>query len=228
MRRRFGKIGILCLGLTLCLLAIGVGYGFWSDSLNFRGTIDSGDIDCVFTATWSNDPEVPETDDPVSTCVWNPATHEWVVTPIGTGPYKEAFVDAYNAGNLDKVALYLSDDFKFSGPMPEPIDGTEWLGLLRIFKTAFPDINYNLRLVNGEGNIVHTTSQVNGTHTGVLDISAMGMGVFSPTGKAFSLPEEPGEAIVEDDKVKSIHVQSKKGSGVMGILAQLGIQPPSG
>ena len=95
MRRRFGKIGILCLGLTLCLLAVGVGYGFWSDSLTLRGTIDSGDIDCVFTAAWSDDPEIPETDDPVSTCGWNPAAQEWVVTPIGTGPYKEAFVDAY-------------------------------------------------------------------------------------------------------------------------------------
>jgi predicted ester cyclase len=148
--------------------------------------------------------------------------------PMKTNELAQAFVDAYNAGNLDKVASFLSNDFKFSGPVPEPIDSTEWLGLLRLFKTAFPDINYNLRLVSVEGNVVHTTSQVNGTHTGDLDISAMGMGVFSPTGKTFSLPEEPGEAIVEDDKVKSIHVQSGKGSGVMGILVQLGIQPPSG
>jgi predicted ester cyclase len=134
--------------------------------------------------------------------------------PMKTNELAQAFVDAYNAGNLDKVASFLSNDFKFSGPVPEPIDSTEWLGLLRLFKTAFPDINYNLRLVSVEGNVVHTTSQVNGTHTG--------------DGKTFSLPEEPGEAIVEDDKVKSIHVQSGKGSGVMGILVQLGIQPPSG
>lgn len=140
----------------------------------------------------------------------------------------QAFVDAFNAGDLDTVASYLSDDFQFSGPVPEPVGSAEWLGLSRIFQAAFPGINYNMRIVSVEGNVVKTTSQVSGTHTGDLDLSAMGMGVIPPTGKSFSNPEEPGEATVEGDKVTSIHVQSGEGSGVMGILAQLGIQPPSG
>jgi predicted ester cyclase len=139
----------------------------------------------------------------------------------------QAFVDAFNEGDLDKVASYLSGDFKFSGPVPEPIGSAEWLGMSRIFKTAFPDISYNLRITSVEGNLVKTTTRLNGTHTGVLDMSAMGMGSFPPTGKSFSNPVESGEATIEGDKVKSIHIQSEEDSGVTGILAQLGIKPPS-
>jgi hypothetical protein len=140
----------------------------------------------------------------------------------------QAFADAFNAGDLDTVASYLSDDFQFSGPVPEPVGAAEWLGISRVFQVAFPDINYNLRIVGVEGNVVKTTTQVSGTHTGDLNLSALGMGVIPPTGKSFSNPEEPGEATVEGGKVTSIHIPSGEGSGVMGILAQLGIEPPSG
>ena len=140
----------------------------------------------------------------------------------------QAFADAFNAGDWDAVASYLSDDFQFSGPVPEPIGAAEWLGISRVFQVAFPDINYNLRIVGVEGNVVKTTSQVSGTHTGQLDLSALGMGVVPPTGKSFSNPEELGQAIVEGGKVTSIHFPSGEGSGVGGILAQLGIGPPPG
>jgi len=139
----------------------------------------------------------------------------------------QALVDAFNAGDLDTVASYLSDDFKFSGPVSGPIGAAEWLGMSRVFQVAFPDINYNLRIVGVEGNVVKTTSQVSGTHTGQLDLSALGVGVIPPTGKSFSNPEELGEAIVEGGKVTSIHIPSGEGSGVGGILAQLGIEPPA-
>ena len=83
----------------------------------------------------------------------------------------------------------------------------------------------NLRLVKAEGNVVTTTSQLRGTHKGNLDMSAMGLGVFPPTGKTFSNPEEKGEAVVEDGKIKSIHMEAAKDSGVAGMLLQLGLQP---
>ena len=33
----------------------------------------------------------------------------------------QAFVDVFNAGDLDAAASYLSDDFQFHGSMPEPL-----------------------------------------------------------------------------------------------------------
>jgi len=144
---------------------------------------------------------------------------------MDTKELAHSFVDAYNAGDMVKIASYLSDDFTFSGPVPEPIGSKEWLGMHSIFKTAFPDISYNLRVVSVEGNIVTTTSQLKGTHTGKIDLSAMGMGAYPPTGKSFSNREEFGEAIVENGKINSIHIKSGEGSGVIGMLKQLGIQP---
>ena len=144
---------------------------------------------------------------------------------MDTKELAQSFVDAYNAGDLAKIASFLADDFKFSGPVPKPIGSNEWLGLHSIFKAAFPDVSYNLRVVSVEGNVVTTASQLKGTHTGPLELSAMGMGDFPPTGRSFSNPEEHGEAIVENGKVKSIHIESGEGSGVSGMLEQLGLKP---
>ncbi|NIS83501.1 MAG: hypothetical protein GTO14_25635 [Anaerolineales bacterium] len=140
----------------------------------------------------------------------------------------QSFADAFNKGDIDSVASLLSEDFQFSGPVPEPIGSAEWLGLTRIFQTAFPDINYNMRIVSVNGNEIKTTTRLSGTHTGNLDLSAMGMGVFPPTGKPFANPEEHGVGIVENGKISSIQIEAGDGSGLMGIMAQLGIQPPMG
>ena len=144
---------------------------------------------------------------------------------MDTKELAQAFVDAYNARDMAKIASFLSDDFNFSGPVPKPIGSCEWLGLHSIFKAAFPDISYNLRVVSVEGNVMTTTSQLKGTHTGPLELSAMGMGDFPPTGKSFSNPVEDGEAIIENGKVKSIHIKSGEGSGISGMLEQLGLLP---
>jgi hypothetical protein len=112
------------------------------------------------------------------------------------------------------------------GPVPEPIGGVEWIGLSKSLKRAFPDIRYNVRIVSIEGDVVKTTTQLSGTHTGDLDLTAMGFGVIPATGISFSNPEEKGEAVVKGDKVVSLHVKSVEGSGLMGILQKIGVEVP--
>lgn len=146
---------------------------------------------------------------------------------MGVQEVAESFASAFNSGDFDTVASYLTDDFQFSGPMPQPLSAQEWVGTLHGFKAAFPDIKYNLKIVSVEGNTVKTTTQLTGTHTGDLDLTAMGMAVIPPTGKSFSMPEESGETTVEGEKVKALTVDPAEGGGLMGILAQLGVQPPS-
>ncbi len=138
----------------------------------------------------------------------------------------EAFTRAFNSGDIDTLASFLSDDFRFSGPVPEPIGKDQWVGLSRILKAAFPDIKYNIRITGIEGNVVKTANQVTGTHTNGLDMSFMGMPVIPATGKAFSNPEETAETTVEGDKVTAMHVTIAEGGGLMGILAQIGVKPP--
>lgn len=138
----------------------------------------------------------------------------------------ESFTMAMNSGNWEKVASFLSEDFKFIGPVREPISGKEWIGLSKSMQRAFPDIQYNLRIDSVEGDVVKTTTKLSGTHTGDFDLTAMGFGVIPATGISFSNPEEEGEAVVKGDKVISLHVKSVEGSGLMGILQKIGVEIP--
>lgn len=139
-----------------------------------------------------------------------------------------AFIEAFQAGDFDTAASYLADDFVFSGPTPEPISGAAWLGLSAALRAAFPDLNYNFRVVSVDGDVATTTTQLYGTHTGNLDLSGIGMGIIPATGKSVSLPVEGGEAIVEDGKLISLHIHSTPEGGIMGILSQLGVEVAAG
>jgi predicted ester cyclase len=139
-----------------------------------------------------------------------------------------AFFEAFQAGDFDTAASYMADDFVFSGPTPEPISGAAWLGLSAALRAAFPDLNYNFRVVSVDGDVVTTSNQLVGTHTGDLDLSGIGMGVIPATGKTISLPEEGSEAIVEDGRLVSLHIHTTPQGGIMGILSQLGIEVAAG
>ena len=135
---------------------------------------------------------------------------------------------AFVSKDLDSAAAYFSDDFQFSGPVPEPIDGKTWMALMKTMNKAFPDIDYHARTLGVEGDVVRVTNKLTGTHTVDLDLSGMGMGVIPATGKSFSLPEELGEATVKNNKITSMHINAVKDGGLMGILKQLGVAPPQG
>ncbi len=93
---------------------------------------------------------------------------------------------------------------------------------------AFPDIDYNARTVSVEGDVIRTTSRLTGTHTADLDLTPMGMGVIPATGKSFSNPTENGAMKVEGGKVVSWEIERTEGGGLAGILAQIGVKPPTG
>jgi predicted ribosomally synthesized peptide with SipW-like signal peptide len=45
MKRGFGKLGLICLALLICLAGMGVGYAHWSDTVTIEGTITTGTWD---------------------------------------------------------------------------------------------------------------------------------------------------------------------------------------
>lgn len=124
------------------------------------------------------------------------------------------------------AAKLLTDDFTFSGPTPEPIGGAQWLAMHDKLNAAFPDWKFNLTDVHEHGDFIHSTAQITGTHTGDLDLSPMGMPTIPATGKAVKLPREELNVKVVGDKIKSIDGPPVEGGGLMGILGQLGVQPP--
>lgn len=130
------------------------------------------------------------------------------------------------AGDKASVLKLLSDDFTFSGPVPEPISGPMWLGLTEKLIKAFPDWAYNVSNLRADGNIVRMAVQISGTHKGELDLSDMGLPSVPATGKKIQLPRDEAELKVEGGKVKYFKTSPNPEAGVSGILKQLGVAVP--
>jgi predicted ester cyclase len=133
---------------------------------------------------------------------------------------------AIEAADMTAAAKLLSDDFAFSGPVPQPISGREWLGLQQGLSKAFPDWRFNAANIREEGGKVRCTVQITGTHKGELDLSALGMPKLPATGKSFKLPREEITLGVSNGTFSSLSVPPSDGGGVMGILSQLGVKAP--
>jgi len=139
----------------------------------------------------------------------------------------EEFLAAFNAEDMAKIRAFLSDRFTFSGPTPEPVSADQWMAIVMGMRAAFPDLNYNIKITGYEGNKVMTTTQLTGTHTNEWNLTAMGIGVVPATGKTFSNPKEEGFMTIENGKIASYFINSKEGSGIPGMLKQLGIEVPA-
>ena len=138
----------------------------------------------------------------------------------------QALMDSIQMGNFEKAKSYLSNDFRFSGPIPEPVGGQEWIGMSANLKAAFPDLNYQFKIVSVDGDTANITAQLRGTHKGDLDLTAMHMGVIPATGKSFNAALEHGKVRVRDGKIISLANEPTEGAGLMAILDQLGVKVP--
>jgi predicted ester cyclase len=139
----------------------------------------------------------------------------------------ETLLDSVQKGDFEKAKSLLTDDFQFSGPVPEPINRDAWLGMSSSLKTAFPDLDYHFKVIGTDGDFVRTTSQLSGTHTGSFDLTNMNMGVIPATDKPFSAKLEKTKITVKENKITSWAVEPTDGAGLKAILDQLGVEAPT-
>ena len=139
----------------------------------------------------------------------------------------QALMDAVQKGDLEIAESMLADEFQFSGPVPEPINKESWLGMSSSLQTAFPDLDYHFKVIGTEGDVVRTTSQLSGTHTGSLDLTNMQMGVIPATNKTFVTSREKTKVTVKENKIAAWAVEPTQGAGVMEILKQLEVETPA-
>ena len=139
----------------------------------------------------------------------------------------QAFLDAVQKGDFENAKSMLTDDFKFSGPVPEPINAEAWLGMSASLKAAFPDLDYHFKVSGADGDVVKFTSQLSGTHSGPFDLTNMNMGVIPATNKTLSAKLEKAKVTVRDNKISLWAVEPTDGAGLMAILGQLGVKPVS-
>ena len=139
----------------------------------------------------------------------------------------QALMDSIQKGEFDNVKTMLADDFQFSGPVPEPINREAWLGMSASLKTAFPDLDYHFRVIGTEGDVVRTTSQLSGTHSGSFDLTGMNMGIIPATDKTFVATLEKAKLTVKENQITAWVVEPTQGAGLMAILKQLDVRLPT-
>jgi predicted ester cyclase len=143
----------------------------------------------------------------------------------------QALMDAVQKGDLETAESMLADDFRaftaFSRPIPEPINKEAWLKMSSSLKTAFPDLDYHFRVIGTQGDVVRTTSQLSGTHSGSLDLTGMNMDVIPATNKTFVATLEKAKITVKENKITAWAVEPTQGAGVMAILKQLEVEMPA-
>ena len=139
----------------------------------------------------------------------------------------QALMDAVQKGDLDVAESMLADDFQFSGAVPEPINKEAWVEMSSSLRNAFPDLDYHFKVIGTEGDVVKTTSQLSGTHTGLLDLTNMQMGVIPATNKTFVAMREKTKITLKENKITAWAVEPTQGAGVMEILKQLDVEAPA-
>lgn len=139
----------------------------------------------------------------------------------------QGLINAIQNGDFEIAKAMLTNDFQFSGPVPEPLNAEAWLGMSASLKTAFPDLNYHFKMIGADGDVVKFTSQLSGTHNGSFDLTGMHMGMIPATNKAFSASQEKTKVTVKANKISSWAVEPNDGAGLMAILKQLDVKLPT-
>ena len=106
------------------------------------------------------------------------------------------------------------------------MDRAAYIGMGQLLGSAFTDFKAVYSDVREEGDSVIATYHFEGTHTGDLDLTAMGLGVIPASGKKIVWPEDTSAFKIRGDKVVSIKPYGDS-AGVESFLAALGVKLPS-
>jgi hypothetical protein len=146
--------------------------------------------------------------------------------------YIRAYFDEVWAGGSNPEApmewaeTHLSDDFHFLDKDGNvTMDKAAYIGFGHLLLASFADMKFLYSDFRDEGDGVLVDSHWEGTFTGDLDLSAMGMGVVPASGKKIVWPDSSSKWKIEGEKVVSI--QDFSTGGIGEFLAPLGVMPPS-
>ncbi len=138
----------------------------------------------------------------------------------------QKLVKAIEDQDWDGAQALLAKDYTFSGAVPQPIGGAEWLGVHRALANAMPDLRFNFTATGGNDGIVEGTVQMSGTNTGDLALPIPGLPRVPATGRKITLPVEHVRVKAQGDKLINWEVEPVTDGGVPGILKQMGVAMP--
>ena len=133
---------------------------------------------------------------------------------------------AIEAQQFDRALAYLASDFQLCGAAPTPLNSLQWLGVQRALAAAMPDVTLNYALSGSSYGVVHGSIQLSGTHTQRLELRLPNVPRVPATGKRITLPREKIDVAVERGRITVIKVEQLPDSGLLGLLAQMGVALP--
>jgi predicted ester cyclase len=105
-------------------------------------------------------------------------------------------------GSSTDTSAFYSDDFQATDSVGgQPMDKRAWLAMTPLMRASFPDIGYVIEDIREEGEKVRLTGHFVGTFTNDLDLSALGVGVISASGKKITWPTSSGLITVKGDRI---------------------------
>jgi predicted ester cyclase len=125
----------------------------------------------------------------------------------------------------EAVEIYFSDDYKsFDKDGNVVMTREAFVGMSQLMLAAFKDFKVVYGDIHEESDGVVSSYHFEGTHTGPMDLSAMGLGVIPPSGKKIVWPEQSSKWKVEGGKIVS---EVPVTGGMEEFLAALGVKLPS-
>jgi predicted ester cyclase len=135
-------------------------------------------------------------------------------------------LDSLERGDVQSNAHYYADNFTFSGPVPEPLNKSQFLDLMTKINQGVPDWSFNRGKLRVEGQTVIIPVQVTGTQTRTLPGLMPGMPDLPATNRSFRIPPETIRIKFQGERAVDIHVDPVPGGGIPGMLEQLGVAIP--
>ena len=130
-------------------------------------------------------------------------------------------------GNMNAMAEYMTEDFKFSGATPQPMNKNQFIDLMTSLTQAIPDWKFNVGTITETGDTVHLVNNITGKNTGALNFPTLGLNKVPATNRTISLPKETIDAVIRNGQICEFRVVSTPGGGLMGIFRQLGVKLPA-
>jgi hypothetical protein len=139
--------------------------------------------------------------------------------------FDEQWADSQAGYPMKASETYLSDDFQNLDKDGNVLmDRAAYLGMGSLLFASFKDMKFVYSDIRDQGGDVVVRAHWEGTFTGDLDLSAMGMGVVPASGKKIVWPDFSSKWKVTGGKILSIQ---EIDGGMEDFLAPLGVMPPS-
>jgi SnoaL-like domain len=138
----------------------------------------------------------------------------------------KTLITALQARDMAFASDSMADDFIVSGFTHMPLNKTEFLAVQSELCAAMPDFSYNFSHDQHQHDEVQALIQITGTQTNDLNLPMFGIPVISATGLAIVLPQVHVAFRVEDKKVTEMRMETVAGSGLAGLLQQVGSELP--